>query len=135
MIPGEFEYQQDLQKSLASCPNLRTAVDTIPDFEVLVYPFLTGDLLQLAQRPLSNETRKSILTSALTGLAELHDRGNIHTDIKPNNILLDCEETDGGDITIQSVQVSDLGDAVLLPPGKNLKGCLCGNQLWRSPES
>lgn len=26
-------------------------------------------------------------------------------------------------------------DAVLLPPGKNLKGCLCGNQLWRSPES
>ncbi|KAB5513485.1 hypothetical protein GE09DRAFT_1162014, partial [Coniochaeta sp. 2T2.1] len=28
-----------------------------------------------------------------------------------------------------------LEDAVLLQPGKYLKGCLCGNQLWRSPES
>jgi serine/threonine protein kinase len=56
-------------------------------------------------------------------------------DIKPNNILFDYEEMDGGDITIKSVQISDLEDAVLLPPGKNLKRCLCGNQLWRSPES
>lgn len=56
-------------------------------------------------------------------------------DIKPNNILLDYEETTGDDIAIKSVQISNLEDAVLLPPGKNLKGCLCGNQLWRSPES
>ena len=33
------------------------------------------------------------------------------------------------------MQISDLEDAVLLPPGKNLQGCLCGNPLWRSPES
>lgn len=56
-------------------------------------------------------------------------------DIKPNNILFDYEETTGDDIAIKSVQISDLEDAVLLPPGKNLKGCLCGNRLWRSPES
>ncbi len=57
-------------------------------------------------------------------------------DIKPNNILLDYEETaNSNDLAIKSVQISDLEDAVLLPPGKNLKGCLCGNQLWRSPES
>ena len=56
-------------------------------------------------------------------------------DIKPNNILLDYSETADGGLTIQTVQISDLEDAVLLPPGKNLKGCLCGNQLWRSPES
>ncbi|KAK1762031.1 kinase-like protein [Phialemonium atrogriseum] len=135
MIPGEFEHQQDLQKPLASCPNLRTVMDTIPDLELFVYHFLAGDLLRISQRPMSEETRRSILRSALTGLAELHDRGIIHTDIKPNNILVDYKEMPSDNLAIQSVQVSDLEDAVLLPPGKNLKGCLCGNQLWRSPES
>ena len=56
-------------------------------------------------------------------------------DIKPNNILLDYEETANGEVKVCSVQISDLEDAVLLPPGKNLQGCLSGNQLWRSPES
>ena len=60
---------------------------------------------------------------------------NALADIKPNNVLLDYEETAGDNLTIRSVQLSDLEDAVLLPPGKNLAGCLCGNQLWRSPES
>ncbi|KAJ8128801.1 hypothetical protein O1611_g4835 [Lasiodiplodia mahajangana] len=135
MIPGEFEYQQDLQKPLASCPNLRTVIDTIPDFELFIYRFLAVDLLQICQKPLLGETRRSILRSALTGLAELHDRGIIHTDIKPNNILLDYEETAGNDLAIQSIRISDLEDAVQLPPRGALKGCLCGNQLWRSPES
>ncbi|KAK3345813.1 kinase-like domain-containing protein [Lasiosphaeria hispida] len=55
--------------------------------------------------------------------------------IKPGNILVDYEEMTGGnDLAIKSVQISDLEDAVLFPPGKNLKGCPCGNQLWRSPE-
>ncbi|OAA58993.1 ectomycorrhiza-induced ankyrin-domain nacht-domain containing protein [Niveomyces insectorum RCEF 264] len=55
--------------------------------------------------------------------------------IKPNNILLDYEETTADDLVVKRVQISDLEDAVLLSPGKHLKGCLCGNQLWRSPES
>ncbi|RMZ80302.1 hypothetical protein DV738_g2801, partial [Chaetothyriales sp. CBS 135597] len=121
MIPGEFEYQQELQKPLASYPNLRTVIDTIPDFELFVYHFLATDLLQLGQKPLSLETRRGILRSALTGLAELHDRGIVHNDIKPNNILLDYEETSSDDLTIKSVQISDLEDAVLLQPGRNLR--------------
>jgi serine/threonine protein kinase len=60
---------------------------------------------------------------------------NDDADIKPNNILLDYDETADNELTIRGVQISDLEDAVFLPPGKNLKGCLCGNQLWRSPES
>ncbi|KAK2051027.1 hypothetical protein LY76DRAFT_529334, partial [Colletotrichum caudatum] len=89
MVPGEFEYQQNLQSSLASCPNLRTSIDTIPAFELLVYRFLAGDLLQISQKALSKATRKSILKSALSGLVVLHEKGIIHTDIKPNNILID----------------------------------------------
>jgi len=79
-IPGEFEYQQELQKPLASCPNLRTVADTIPDFELLVYHFLLADLLQLMQRGVfSAQARRRTLTSALTGLADLHERNIIHT--------------------------------------------------------
>jgi serine/threonine protein kinase len=56
-------------------------------------------------------------------------------DIKPKNVLLNYEEMPDGSLVSQDVRISDLEDAVVLPPGKNLRGCLCGNQLWRSPES
>ncbi|AEO59521.1 hypothetical protein MYCTH_2307897 [Thermothelomyces thermophilus ATCC 42464] len=134
MIKGEFDYQLSLQTPLAPCPNIRVLVDTIRDDEMFVYDFLPGDLLHLSQQALSTQTRRHILKSALLGLAELHDRGIIHTDIKPNNILLDYD-TSGPDIRITQVRISDLEDSVLLGPGKSIKGCLCGNELWRSPES
>lgn len=58
------------------------------------------------------------------------------SDIKPNNILVDFDQAaqDQG-LTIKAVQITDLDDAVIVPPGKNLRGPLCGNQFWRSPES
>lgn len=79
MIPGEFEYQLALQSSLASCPNLRTAIDTVPAFELLVYRFLASDVLQISQKPLAKAKRKCILKNTLSGLAGLHDKGIIHT--------------------------------------------------------
>ncbi|EPE02256.1 serine threonine protein kinase [Ophiostoma piceae UAMH 11346] len=126
MIPGDLEYQQGLQTPLASCPNLRTFIDVIPEHELFVYHYLATDLLHIGQKPLSKETKRGILKSALTGLAELHDRGIIHTDY---------DETASDEISFKHVQVADLEDSVLLPPDENLSGCLCGNQLWRSPES
>lgn len=56
-------------------------------------------------------------------------------DIKPNNILLDYDDTTPGDLVVHAVQVTDLEDAVLLEPHQNIRGCLCGNPIWRSPES
>ena len=79
MIPGEYEYQQDLQKPLSSCPNLRTVIDGLIDAELFIYPFLQTDFLQFTQKNLTNATRKSILESALNGLAAMHDRNIIHT--------------------------------------------------------
>ena len=56
-------------------------------------------------------------------------------DIKPDNILLDYDENAQDDFKIKEVQISDLEDAVIVPPGKWLRGPLCGNAIWRSPES
>ncbi|KAJ5576817.1 hypothetical protein N7535_003743 [Penicillium sp. DV-2018c] len=49
MIPGEFDYQLNLQKTVASCHNVRTVVDTIRDLDLFIFPFLAGDLLGLSQ--------------------------------------------------------------------------------------
>ncbi|KAG5301094.1 hypothetical protein I7I48_00991 [Histoplasma ohiense] len=135
MIPSEFEYQLNLQQQLAACPNVRSVVDTVPDLDLFIYPFLAGDLLRLSQTPLLQETKIYILQCALHGLADMHERGVLHNDIKANNILVDFNESIQGQTIINNVQISDLGDAVLVPPGKWLRGPLCGNAIWRSPES
>lgn len=79
ILPGGFESRLDMQKRLASCPNIRTAVDVVRDLELFIFRFMTGDLLHLTQRALSYDTRRDILRSALTGLADLHALRIIHT--------------------------------------------------------
>ncbi|KAH6847197.1 kinase-like domain-containing protein [Chaetomium sp. MPI-CAGE-AT-0009] len=135
IIKDSFEYLQNLQNQVSAHPNLRTVVDTIPDGGLFVYPFLGDGLLRFPAKPLSDDLKRSILRSALSGLVELHDKNILHSDIKPNNILLDYEETPNQEIKVHSVQISDLEDAVILKPGMNLRGCISGNQLWRSPEA
>lgn len=73
MIPGEFRYQLNLQESLSS-----SVVDTIQELEMFVFPFLAGDLLRLSQKALSKDTKKSVLRSALHGLADMHVRDILH---------------------------------------------------------
>ncbi|KAL2787004.1 kinase-like domain-containing protein [Aspergillus keveii] len=135
MIKGEFDYQLQLQRPLSSFPNVRSIVDTIKEREMFVYSFLAGDLLRLGQRPLSTETRRHTLRDALQGLVDLHALGVLHNDIKPNNILIDFDDGTDAQDPPSSVRIADLEDAVIVPPGKWLRGPLCGNALWRSPES
>ncbi|KKK22217.1 hypothetical protein ARAM_003249 [Aspergillus rambellii] len=137
MIQGEFEYQLKLQKALSTCPNVRAVVDTIQELEVFIYPFLSRDLLHLSQRKLSKATRRYILRCALRGIADMHHMNVLHNGkyIKPNNILVDYEESPGVGMIIKNVQISDLEDTVIVPPGKWLTGPLCGNAIWRSTES
>ncbi|PYH94867.1 kinase-like protein [Aspergillus ellipticus CBS 707.79] len=59
----------------------------------------------------------------------------LRLNIKPNNILIDYDESPEKQITINRVQISDLEDTVIAPPGKWLRGPLCGNAIWRSAES
>ncbi|OAT02377.1 serine/threonine protein kinase, variant [Blastomyces dermatitidis ER-3] len=132
----EFEYQLDLQTPLASCPNLRVVMDTIPEHLLFVYNYFTDDLLELAKKEnLSDTERKRILRATLAGLADLHDQSILHGDIKPNNVFVDYDENPDGSIRINQVQIGDLEMGSMVPPGLNVRGARLGNPMWRSPES
>jgi serine/threonine protein kinase len=51
-------------------------------------------------------------------------------DIKPNNILIDRK-----DAAIETVQLGDIEDAAIVPPGCAISGRQLGNWMWQSPES
>ena len=78
MMPGEYEYQRDLQTSLSSCPNLRVFEDGSQELDLFVYSYLETNVLQEC-RSLNKDTKKNLLKSALTGLAAMHERNIIHT--------------------------------------------------------
>lgn len=78
-VPGDFDYQLDLQKDIAASPNIRTMVDTVRQSELLIFPFLASDLLQFRQHQgLTLEQQKDILKQALCGLADLHGNNILH---------------------------------------------------------
>ncbi|KAI1114990.1 kinase-like protein [Nemania sp. NC0429] len=136
IIPGDFDYTISLQKHVEHSPYIRTAVDTIPEKHILVFPYLEKGLLHVDTTILSPVAKKAIIRDALAGLADLHDKHIIHTDIKPTNIMMDSFKQRNGDLGWCDVQITDLEAAVVLPPkAKGLTDRLSGNHFWRSPEA
>ncbi|KAK5654702.1 hypothetical protein OQA88_7026 [Cercophora sp. LCS_1] len=119
IIPGDFDYVVSLQKHVEHSPHVRTP-----------------GLLHVDIAALSPVAKKIIIRDALAGLADLHDKHIIHTDIKPTNIMMDSFKQDNGDLGWCNVQITDLEAAVVLPPkAKGLTDRLSGNHFWRSPEA
>ncbi|PYI08452.1 putative calcium/calmodulin dependent protein kinase [Aspergillus sclerotiicarbonarius CBS 121057] len=115
-------------------PHIRFPCDTIPGQRILVYKYLTDDFLDLVKKGISLQTRKHILKASLRGIAELHEQHVVHLDIKPDNIMVECQHN-GEDTIIEKVQIIDLENAACLPKPKCVKGMLAGNDNWRSPEA
>ncbi|KAK7740671.1 hypothetical protein SLS53_005139 [Cytospora paraplurivora] len=136
IIPGDFDYILSLQEHVEHSPHVRTAVDSIPERYMFVFPYLEKGLLHVDTAALSSVARKVIIRDALAGLADLHDKHIIHTDIKPTNIMMDSTKQQNGNCGWCNVQITDLEAAVLLPPkAKGLTDRLSGNHFWRSPEA
>ncbi|MFO0750712.1 MAG: serine/threonine-protein kinase [Myxococcota bacterium] len=102
----------------------------------LVMEYVNGETLEdlLAREGRRLEPRRAIAIAAqvLTALAEAHDEGVVHRDIKPTNImLLPCLDDDGQ--PSEEVKVLDFGIATLR--GDCLgESDVCGTPEYMSPE-
>jgi serine/threonine protein kinase len=69
---------------LRSSQFIRLPIDSIVDESILIYPYLTEDLMSVMQKhELPKAQTKRILLDALRGLKELHDCNWVHTGMKP----------------------------------------------------
>ncbi|UPX12663.1 uncharacterized protein EKO05_0003204 [Ascochyta rabiei] len=134
VAPRDFFYFKDMFDDLRSSPNLRVSDDACPDESVFVYKYLRDHLLSFVQNEVPLPITKRILRDSLRGIAALHSKGIVHTDIKANNILIEWKDQ-GGEITVEQVQVADIEDAAYVPKDCVIKGRQVGNWMWRSPEA
>ncbi|KAH7363707.1 kinase-like domain-containing protein [Pyrenochaeta sp. MPI-SDFR-AT-0127] len=136
VAPHDFKYFEDMFSDLRSSPYIRVSNDAVPDKSVFVYKYLRDHLLSFVQKDVPLPITKRILRDALRGIATLHDKGIVHTDIKANNILVEWKEQEHSkDTTVEQVQVADIEDAAYVPEGCVIKGRQVGNWMWRSPEA
>ena len=80
LTPSSFDYYKDVQSSLASCTNLRVFEDSNPELQLYIYSYLKTNALQAVSLGILTEkdTKKSLLKSALTGLAAMHEQNIVH---------------------------------------------------------
>ncbi|KAF1950066.1 kinase-like protein [Byssothecium circinans] len=131
---NDFNYFQTMFNDLRRSPYIRVADDAIPDQSMFAYKFFKDHLLSFAQRDVPLPLMKRILRDSLRGISMLHEKGIVHTDVKPNNIMLDWNETDGN-TTVDRVQIADMEDAAYVPDDCAVFGRQVGNWMWRSPEA
>jgi len=75
---------------------------------LFIYPLYDGDLTRLrSDDEIGFEAKRKITRKAAKGVAELHEQGLVHRDIKPGNFFI--KQTDGGKY---NVVVGDLDYAV-----------------------
>ncbi|KAH8723994.1 kinase-like domain-containing protein, partial [Phaeosphaeriaceae sp. PMI808] len=113
---------------------VRIADDAIPDQSMFAYKYFRDHLLSFAQKDVALPLMKRILRDSLRGIAALHEKGIVHTDIKANNILVEWNEIDGKTV-INQVQIADIEDAAYVPGDCAIVGRQAGNWMWRSPEA
>ncbi|KAI7487523.1 kinase-like protein [Hortaea werneckii] len=131
----------DLSKRLASefgsSSRLRMHVDCNDEEAVLVFPYYETTLLALIQGDpeFPTEGRMKVLRQVGEAIQELHSKDWMHLDVKPDNVLVNCNTNEEG---CKAVADAALGDFDLVCKCEQAKPLhtpyAIGNVMWRSPE-
>ncbi|KAG9238291.1 kinase-like domain-containing protein [Amylocarpus encephaloides] len=132
-----FTLSQNLKSEFAGTRRLRMHIDDNQEERILVYKYFRHTLLALITEyhdfPAA-ETKK-ILRYTGESVKEFHDKGWIHINLKPDNILVNwtCDEQGGQVVT--DVVLGDFDIAFKPEGGEPLQTPYAiGNVMWRSPE-
>jgi serine/threonine protein kinase len=127
-VRRRFEREARLAASI-SHPNVVAVHDvgTEGDVLFLVMERLPGRSLadELRAGPLAEDRMRAVVTGVLAGLAAAHEKGVLHRDIKPGNVLLD---NDG------RVKLADFGIATSTTTDLTETGMVIGTPAYLAPE-
>ncbi|RMY90897.1 hypothetical protein D0862_09851 [Hortaea werneckii] len=131
----------DLSKRLASefgSPSrLRVHVDCNDEEAVLVFPYYETTLLALIQGDpdFPTEGRMKVLRQVGEAIQELHSKDWMHLDVKPDNVLVNCNTNQEGCKTVTDAALGDFDLVCKCEQARPLHTPYAiGNVMWRSPE-
>ena len=138
---GRF-HDEALAMSKLDHPNLIHIQDfgQDPD-EYLLYismAFIEGETLRAIQKKQPNKIFPlprivSLMSQTCAGLGHAHEKGLIHRDVKPDNMMIVTREDDDGNKT-ELVKVLDFGFAVPPKVSGEVRQRLAGTPVYMSPE-
>ncbi|KAH8765792.1 putative serine/threonine protein kinase [Hyaloscypha finlandica] len=132
-----LDNERDVLKHFHARPGIRQLLDEIQDAPSLVLKYLDDNLLSASNsKRLEKPEIKFIAKRILEALQAFHEDGKVHTDVKPDNILIN---NSSGPRRFREVELGDCGDACLVNPKNHLKlgesGHMIGAHMFRSPEA
>jgi serine/threonine-protein kinase len=127
---SRFEREAQAAAALAH-PNIVQVFDygEADDRPYIVFEYLPGGSLEARladRRPLPDNETSRIAADIAAGLAHAHERGVVHRDLKPGNVLFDSEER----AKITDFGIAQLAGAVTLTDA----GTVLGTAVYISPE-
>ncbi|PVH92885.1 kinase-like protein [Periconia macrospinosa] len=133
----KFKHFQSIAADVGESRFLRMPVDVNEQEAILVYPYFKDTLLEFVktQPDLPADASKKILRCVAEAIQELHSKGWIHLDIKPDNIIVNWIRDENEQIVVTDVVLGDFENAWKLENGvTNYYRGSVGNVIWRSLE-
>ncbi|TVY78112.1 Serine/threonine-protein kinase US3-like protein [Lachnellula suecica] len=132
-----LDNERDVLEHFHARPGIRQLLDETQDPPSLVLKHLDDNLLTASNsKRLEKPEIKFIAKKILEALQAFHEDGYVHTDVKPDNVLINYGS---GLCRFREVELADCGDVCLVNPKDHLRlgenGHVIGAHMFRSPEA